>query len=475
MSEEINLYNTDPQITDDSQFAGDPNASIIKVIGVGGGGCNAVKYMYGQDIRNVNFVVCNTDKQHLDTLPVPTKLLLGWNVTRGRGAGNNPMVGRECAEETTAQIEKLFEDGTEMVFITAGMGGGTGTGAAPVIANIAKEKGMLTIGIVTIPFLFEGESKIEKALDGASEMSKHVDALLMINNENLIELYSDLNLFNAFEKADDTLANAARSISDIISEKCYINVDFQDVKTTLKDSGTAIIATATGEGDHRISNAIDNALHSPLLKAHDINTSKRLLFKFSCSREEGKAIRMDEMAELYEFTSKLPSTVDVKWGIGEDSSLGDKVRITVLASGFDITVFQTKKPDRQEGDAEGATPEHAGPSGPIVFEGPKETEEEQIRKDERTKRIAEVYGKEKMVKQRRQAAKLKYAVLKPEQFDNHEVIAMIESVPTFGRESRFNEELRKLTENGSVAEKPSRPQTDDRVNSDTISFFDDAE
>ncbi|MDE6399276.1 MAG: cell division protein FtsZ, partial [Muribaculaceae bacterium] len=275
MDEDTRLYN----IADDSTFLDDPNASIIKVIGVGGGGGNAVNYMYRQDIPNVNFVVCNTDKQHLDMSPVPTKLLLGWNVTHGRGAGNNPEIGRLCAEETADEISKLFEDGTEMVFITAGMGGGTGTGAAPVVAKLAKEAGMLTIGIVTVPFLFEGEKKILKALDGAKEMREHVDALLVINNENLIELYKDVNFFNAFEKADDTLANAARSISDIISEKCYINVDFQDVKTTLKDSGPAIISTAYGEGDHRISDAIHNALHSPLLKAHDINTSRRLLFK----------------------------------------------------------------------------------------------------------------------------------------------------------------------------------------------------
>ena len=267
---------------DQPVFFEDPNASIIKVIGVGGGGGNAVNYMFKQDIPNVNFVICNTDKQHLDMSPVEKRILLGWEVTHGRGAGNNPDVGRQCAEASEEDIKDLFRDGTEMVFITAGMGGGTGTGAAPVIARLAKEAGMLTIGIVTVPFFFEGQKKILKALDGAHEMQAHVDALLIINNENLIELYKDYNFFNAFEKADDTLANAARSISDIISERCYINVDFQDVKTTLKDSGTAIIATAYGEGEHRITDAIHNALHSPLLKAHDIKTSKRLLFKFTC-------------------------------------------------------------------------------------------------------------------------------------------------------------------------------------------------
>ena len=236
-------------ITDTAAFDNFDNDAIIKVIGVGGGGGNAVNYMYRQNIPNVNFVVCNTDKQALSVSPVPNKLILGYDITHGRGAGNKPDVGRACAEASADDIRKLFDDQTEMVFITAGMGGGTGTGAAPVVARIARDAGMLTIGIVTVPFLFEGESKIIKALEGAEELKKHVDALLVINNENLVELYKDYSVFNAFEKADDTLANAARSISEIISEKMFINVDFQDVKTVLKDSGTAIISTAFGEGD----------------------------------------------------------------------------------------------------------------------------------------------------------------------------------------------------------------------------------
>ena len=235
------------EFNDASQFAhSDPTGAIIKVIGIGGGGGNAVNYMYQQKIRHINFVVCNTDRQALSMSPVPTKILLGKDITHGLGAGNVPEVGRKCAEASREDLAALFNDETEMVFITAGMGGGTGTGAAPVVAQVAKEAGMLTIGIVTVPFMFEGEKKIIKALDGANEMKKHVDALLIINNENLIDLYKDLNFFNAFSKADDTLANAARSISEIISEPCYVNVDFQDVKTTLKDSGSAIIATAMG-------------------------------------------------------------------------------------------------------------------------------------------------------------------------------------------------------------------------------------
>ncbi len=455
MDDDTKIYNID----DDSNFLEDPNASIIKVIGVGGGGGNAVNYMYRQDIPNVNFVVCNTDKQHLDMSPVPTKLLLGWNVTHGRGAGNNPEVGRECAEESADEIRKLFEDGTEMVFITAGMGGGTGTGAAPVVARLAKEAQMLTIGIVTVPFMFEGEKKILKALDGANEMREHVDALLVINNENLIELYKDVNFFNAFEKADDTLANAARSISDIISEKCYINVDFQDVKTTLKDSGTAIISTAYGEGEHRISNAIHNALHSPLLKAHDINTSKRLLFKFTCWKDSKNPLRAEEIAEITQFTTKLPSSIDVKWGIGDNPEMGDRVKITVLASGFDVTLVDRKPDGKPDGE-----------EGPIIFESKKDKEEELQRKEESTERIAEVYGADKVIKQRRNAAKMKYAVLKPDQFDDHEVIALIESVPTYNREPRFNETLNDLSK--KTAGRDSHADGKQEPGEETITFGD---
>lgn len=346
-------------------------------------------------------------------------------------------------------IKALFNDNTEMVFITATMGGGTGTGAAPVVARVAKEADILTIGIVTVPFYFEGEKKILKALEGAKELKKHVDALLIINNENLIELYSDLNFFNAFNKADDTLANAARSISEIISESCYINVDFQDVKTTLKDSGSAIIATAIGEGEHRITNAIKNALHSPLLKAHDINTSKRLLLKFMCSRDSKNPIRAEEIAEITSFTSKL-SGIDVKWGIGDDPSLGDKVKITVLASGFDVTI--------SEGDQKKT----------IVIENdkPQRAEASQKQKEEQ-KEIAQVYGVEKVKQQQQLAAKLKYAVLKPSQFDDHEVIALLERVPIHKRPAHFNDDLNNLS---NVPAPDKTRKNDDAAKSDIISF-----
>ena len=424
-------------IADSSDFESEANEAIIKIIGVGGGGGNAVNYMYRQNIPNVNFVVCNTDKQHLNNSPVPNKLLLGFDITHGRGAGNKPEVGRQCAEADREKIRELFNDHTEMVFITAGMGGGTGTGAAPVVAQIAKEAGMLTIGIVTVPFMFEGDKKVIKALDGADEMKKHVDALLVINNENLLELYKDLNFFNAFGKADDTLANAARSISEIISEEGYVNVDFQDVKTTLKDSGTAIISTAFGEGEHRISDAIYNALHSPLLKAHDINTSRRLLFKFSCSKDSENYIRAEEINEITQFTTKLPKTVDVKWGIADDPTLGDKVKFTILASGFDVVI--------REGDDKNDS---------IKFEGSKDPDKVSPASGSDQERIKDVYGTDKLLKQLQDTAKVKYAVLTPDQFDNPEVITTFESTPAFNRSPKFNESLKQLSKTDESEAKP---------------------
>lgn len=448
------------QPLEDAKFLGGSGSSLIKVIGVGGGGSNAVNYMFNQKIPKVRFVVCNTDKQHLDESPVPQRVLLGENITHGRGAGNKPEVGKKCAEASSDSIKELFTDGTEMVFITAGMGGGTGTGAAPVVAKLAKEAGMLTIGIVTVPFMFEGFQKINKALDGANAMREHVDALLLINNENLIELYPDLNFFNAFEKADDTLANAARSVSEIISEKCYINVDFEDVRTTLKDSGTAIISTAYGEGEHRISDAIHNALHSPLLKSHDIYTSKRLLFKFACSRQSPNAPKAQELAEITHFTSKLPVSIDVKWGVADDPSLGDKVRVTVLASGFDVTLHEGDNKDEKK---------------KIVFESANHNEEKDNQsKSAESERIIEVYGSDTVMKQRRNAAKMKYAVLTPDQFDDNQVITMIENAPTFTRAPRFNDELKKVSSTVSVVAEPVKQEkeTPDNRNTRTISFGD---
>ncbi|MBO5445509.1 MAG: cell division protein FtsZ [Muribaculaceae bacterium] len=445
-------------ITNTAEFTDNRPKSIIKVIGVGGGGDNAVNYMFRQNIPYVNFVVCNTDEQALNMSPVPNKLVLGWDVTHGRGAGNDPAVGRQCAEASADEIRNLFDDSTEMVFITAGMGGGTGTGAAPVVARIAKEEGKLTIGIVTVPFLFEGKKKILKAFEGAKEMQKNVDALLVINNENLIEIYPDYDFFNAFEKADDTLANAARSISEIISEECYINVDFEDVKTTLKGSGTAIISTAYGEGENRISSAIRNAIHSPLLRQHDINTSQRLLLKFSCSRTSSRPITAAEMTEIYNFTSQLSDSIDVKWGIADNPDLGDKLKVTILASGFNLTLVDGNKTSKEGQEKDDNIVifggEHENPE--VVAAQAKAVDDE----------IVKMYGAEKLKQQMRDANKAKYAVLEPSQFDNHEVAALLERTPAYNRPADFLEELRKTTD-GKDSRMTQKPNAKDTSSSST--------
>ena len=305
--------------------------SIIKVIGVGGGGGNAVNHMYKEGIHDVSFVLCNTDNQALSDSPIPTRLQLG---TEGLGAGNRPERARQAAMES---LKEMLNDGTRMVFITAGMGGGTGTGAAPVIAQCAKEMGILTVGIVTIPFRFEGLKKIDQALDGVEEISKHVDALLVINNERLREIYPELTVLNAFAKADDTLSVAAKSIAEIITVHGIVNLDFQDVTTVLKDGGVAIMSTGFGEGEGRVRQAIESALHSPLLNNNDIFNSKKVLLSISfCDQEESDQLTMEEMNEVHEFMSKFGDDVETKFGLATDATLEKKVKITVLATGFGL-------------------------------------------------------------------------------------------------------------------------------------------
>ena len=300
---------------------------IIKVIGVGGGGGNAVNHMYREGIHDVTFVLCNTDNQALAESPVPVKLQLGRSITQGLGAGNRPERARDAAEESIEDIRNQLNDGTKMVFITAGMGGGTGTGAAPVIARIAKEMDILTVGIVTIPFIFEGEKKIIQALDGVERIAQHVDALLVINNERLREIYADLTFMNAFGKADDTLSIAAKSIAEIITMRGTVNLDFADVKTILKDGGVAIMSTGFGEGENRVTKAIDDALHSPLLNNNDIFNAKKVMLNVSfCPTSE---LMMEEMNEIHEFMSKFREGVEVIWGVAVDNSLDTKVKITV--------------------------------------------------------------------------------------------------------------------------------------------------
>ncbi|MCU4177124.1 cell division protein FtsZ [Carboxylicivirga sp. N1Y90] len=308
------------------------NSSIIKVIGVGGGGSNAVNYMYNLGIKDVSFVVCNTDAQALESSPVPTKIQLGESLTEGRGAGNKPDKGRESAIENLEDVVNAIGADTKMVFVTAGMGGGTGTGAAPIIAQKAKELGILTVGIVTIPFRFEGKLRVNQALDGIAEMEKHVDSLLIINNERLREMFGDLKLSNAFSKADDVLATAAKGIAEIITVHGYINVDFADVETVMKDSGVAIMGSAYAEGEKRAIDAIQASLESPLLNNNDIQGARNILLNITSGSEE---VTMDEVGEITDYVQTVVGdSASIIWGTGNDETLESQVCVTIIATGF---------------------------------------------------------------------------------------------------------------------------------------------
>ena len=389
---------------------------IIKVIGVGGGGGNAVNHMYREGIHDVTFVLCNTDNQALAESPVPVKLQLGRSITQGLGAGNRPERARDAAEESIDDIKEQLNDGTKMVFITAGMGGGTGTRAAPVIARIAKEMDILTVGIVTIPFIFEGEKKIIQALDGVERIAQHVDALLVINNERLREIYADLTFMNAFGKADDTLSIAAKSIAEIITMRGTVNLDFADVKTILKDGGVAIMSTGFGEGENRVTKAIDDALHSPLLNNNDIFNAKKVMLNVSfCPTSE---LMMEEMNEIHEFMSKFREGVEVIWGVAVDNSLDTKVKITVLATGFGVE------------DVPGMDTLHEARS--------QEEEERQLQleeeKEKNKERIRKAYGESAGIGKKSLRSRRHIYIFNTEDLDNDDIIAMIEESPTYTRD-----------------------------------------
>jgi len=311
---------------------------VIKVIGVGGGGSNAVNHMYNEGIHNVTFAVCNADIQDLKGSPVPTRIQIGKVLTEGLGCGAKPQQGEAAAIESEEEIKELLHDGTKMVFITAGMGGGTGTGAAPVVAKIAKEMGLLTIGIVTIPFKFELGGRIKKAIHGVVEMKKYVDALLIINNERLITLYPDMTLDAAFYKADEVLSESAKSIAEMITLRgSMINVDFADVNTILKDSGVAIMNTGMAEGSNRVTEAINEALSTPLLKNKDIRKATRVLMYIYTS--EDHKLTMVEMEQVSDFISSINKDLDEEliWGGTYDNKLEGMLKITIIATGFDLT------------------------------------------------------------------------------------------------------------------------------------------
>jgi len=388
--------------------------SIIKVIGVGGGGGNAVNHMYKEGIHDVTFVVCNTDNQALNDSPVPMKLQLG---SEGLGAGNRPAKARAAAEESINEIKSMLNDGTRMAFITAGMGGGTGTGAAPVIAQVSKEMGILTVGIVTIPFRFEGNKKIDQALDGVEEMAKHVDALLVINNERLREIYPDLSFLDAFGKADDTLSVAAKSIAEIITLHGTMNLDFNDVKTVLQDGGVAIMSTGYGEGEDRVKKAIDDALNSPLLNDNDIFNSKKILLNISFSHEKDSKdnFMMEEMNYVHEFMDKF-GDFEIKWGVAIDPELGKKVKVTILATGFgmqDVDGMEERMLKQQS------------------REDVHRLAEEQERAAKRDERRGHYYGENDAMHRYKRRPNI--YIFSPEDLDNDNVISAVEQTPTYKR------------------------------------------
>lgn len=427
--------------------------TIIKAIGVGGGGGNAVNHMYKQGIHDVSFVLCNTDKQALSDSSVPVLLQLG---EEGLGAGNKPTKARKAAEDSIDAIKEMLNDGTKMAFITAGMGGGTGTGAAPVIARVSKEMGILTVGIVTIPFRFEGKRKIDQALDGVEEMAKNVDALLVINNERLRKIYPDLTVLSAFEKADDTLSVAAKSIAEIITNHGLINLDFNDVKTVLKDGGVAIMSTGYGEGEGRVKQAIEDALNSPLLNDNDVFNAKKILLSINFAKQSngGEAqkeggLMMEEMNEVNDFMEQFGSDFEIKWGIALDPELGKKVKVTILATGFGIK-------DVPEMDTH-------------IARHSQEEEEKQteidIRKDGRRERY---YGTGNdggtIIKHRPHIYRFR-----PEELDNEEVILTVESTPTYKRTLQQVNELRRRINEGNNETVARQKEEDDSVHG-TISF-----
>ena len=390
--------------------------AIIKVVGVGGGGCNAVNHMFDEGIHDVSFAVCNTDAKALADSPVRFKLQLG---REGLGAGNKPENGRKAVEESLDAVKEMLSDGTKMVFITAGMGGGTGTGAAPVIARVAKDLGLLTVGIVTIPFKWEGNLKIDTALDGVEEMQKNVDALLVVNNQRLLEIYPNQPIYDSFDIADDTLCNAARSISGIITMHGRINLDFQDVRTILKDGGVAIINSGVASGDGRVKKAIDNALNSPLLKEKEFYKSRKVLLHIIEPGRDGTAPLMtEEVAEVTAFMNQMQEeALETKWGLSSDPALQDKVKVTILASGFqesDIDSDElTERLDQREAEARRL---------------------QQIKDDEEARlahRRDAVYGTEDKTGLKNKA--VHWFEFETEDLDNDDVISAVEGSATYSR------------------------------------------
>ena len=406
----------------------------IKVVGVGGAGGNAVNRMIAEGLQNVEFVAVNTDAKDLLRSDADVKISLGDNQNRGLGAGADPERGMKAAQDHQSDIEEALK-GADMVFVTCGEGGGTGTGGAPIVAEIAKEMDILTIGIVTIPFRWEGDKKIDQALDGVEEISKHVDALLVINNEKLSEIYSELSVDDAFDKADDTLSVAAKSIAEIITLHGKVNLDFNDVKTVLKDGGVAIMSTGYGEGDNRVSEAIKNAQHSPLLNNNDIFNSKKVLLNISYSAQY--KLMMSEMDEVKEFMNRFSRDFETKFGMAIDDKLEQKVKITLLATGFGIQDIHMKEMDDR------ITQRTAEEQQRLA-----ELEEEE---EQRRNRREVYYGKDANARSQRSRRRHIY-LFNPEDMDNADIISMVENSPTYLRDkSTLNSIKMKAEQEGQLA------------------------
>lgn len=392
------------------QIANVTTPRIIKVIGVGGGGGNAVGQMYRDNIPEVRYLVANTDKKALDDNIVPDHLQLG----PGLGAGGDPERGAALANECIDQINAALDDETKMVFITAGMGGGTGTGASPVIAHTAREKGILTVGIVTIPFLFEREKQIDKALDGLEKLSKEVDAMLVINNQRLCDIYGDLSIIKAFKCADETLSTAVSSITEIISMHGRVNLDFQDVNTTLRNGGVAVMSTGYAEGENRVTRAINDALNSPLLNNNDVFDASHILIAITTSSDDGAALRTGEVDEINAFMEHFNSDIETKWGLAFDPQLGQTIKITIIASGFGL--YGTKKRERNnklEIDADDA---------------------------DKSWRRKDYYGTSTQVRRRARCY-----IFNDDDLNNEELLKQVEEVPTFKRSAECLQSISELS------------------------------
>lgn len=393
---------------------------IIKVVGVGGGGSNAVHNMYRKGIHNVSFAVCNTDMQAMQNSPIPKKVQLGVEITEGLGAGNDPEVARRAAEESREEITRLFNDGTKMAFITAGMGGGTGTGAAPVVAEIAKSLGILTVGIVTIPFKFEMTGKIKQALKGVIEISKHVDALLVINNQRLIDMYPKLEVTEGFHLVDNVLTTATKSIAEIITARGTINLDFRDVRKILKNGGVAIMSYGIEKGEKRVSRAFQSALHSPLLNDNDIYKSKKILFNIY--ENPNTPIRIEEMAEVEAFMAKFQEDdIELIWGYSKDHNLEEgSVKVTVLATGFGMKDIPGMEPVIKEEEKANEAITHA----------------EQMQREKENRELEKMVGVF-------YKSEYKTYIFKGDEMYNEEFIEALDNSPTYKRSTM---ELEKITD-----------------------------